>query len=284
MIKAISTRFRPRFIAAALIVFAMLGGFVAFVMLTRNQAKPQVRQVEWQEQQHGRYAVRDGLETAFRFGDIHDRVLVPDASPLHFGTNQDFSVEAWIKAYPVSSPLARQLRTWIQTHPASARFTPKTVTDWINSHSADNDFGVTPVVDKHQTPSSIEAIGFQLYLDYGRLACQLAQQPMRQLSFQNFVSSGPNLLDGRWHYIAMSVERTSHTGGGLYVDGHKVLTFDPTAQAGDLSNLQPLRIGNHADPNLRCIFKGVIDDVGLYRRALSVEEIAAADKAGHPRQ
>jgi hypothetical protein len=158
------------------------------------------------------------------------------------------------------------------------------VMDWINNHSIDNDFGVTPIVDKHQTPSSIEAIGFQLYLDYGRLACQLAQQPMRQLAFQNFVSPGPNLLDGRWHYTAMSVERTSPTGGRLYVDGHKVLTFDPTGEAGDLSNLQPLRVGNHADPNLRCIFKGMIDDVGFYRRALSADEIAVAHRAGHPRR
>jgi hypothetical protein len=269
-----------RFTATALIILVMLCGLLAFVLLTRNETKPQVRQAEWQEQEHGRYVVRDGRETSFRFGDLHERVLVPDSPSLHFGTNQDFSVEGWIKAYPVTSAFARRLMAWIQTHPASARFIPKVVTDWINKHSVDNDFGVTPIVDKHQTPSSIEAIGFQLYLDYGRLACQLAQQPMRQLGFQNFVSPGPNLLDGRWHYVAMSVERTSPAGGRLYVDGHKVLTFDPTGEAGDLSNLQPLRVGNHADPNLRCIFKGMIDDVGFYRRARSADEIAAAYHAG----
>jgi hypothetical protein len=107
---------------------------------------------------------------------------------------------------------------------------------------------------------------------------------MQQLAFQNFVSSGPNLLDGHWHYVAMSIERTSATGGRLYVDGHRVLTFDPTRQAGDLSNLQPVRIGNHANPTLKCHFRGVIDDVALYRNALSPEEIAAGYRAGHPRR
>jgi hypothetical protein len=273
-----------RFIAAILIILGALCGLLGFVLLIGKQTKPQVRQAEWQEQEHGRYVVRDGRETSFRFGDLHERVLAADSPSLHFGTNQDFCVEAWIKAYPVTSPWTRRLRAWIQAHPASARFVPKAARDWINEHSVDNDFGVTPLVDKHQTPSSIEAVGFQLYLDFGRLACQLAQQPMRQLGFQNFVSPGPNLLDGRWHYVAMSVQRTSPAGGKLYVDARKVLTFDPTSEAGDLSNLQPLRVGNHANPNLRCIFKGTIDDVGFYRRALPAEEIAESYRSGHPRR
>ena len=80
----------------------------------------------------------------------------------------------------------------------------------------------------------------------------------------------------------MSVERASVSGGKLYVDGRQVLVFDPTRQAGDLSNSEPLRIGNHANPGLRCVFKGVIGDVKLHRRALSAEEVAAALRVRWP--
>jgi len=60
----------------------------------------------------------------------------------------------------------------------------------------------------------------------------------------------------------------------------RVLVFHPTAQAGDLSNLEPLRIGNHSNPNLRCFFKGAITGVALPRRVLSAEQISASYRAG----
>jgi len=52
-----------------------------------------------------------------------------------------------------------------------------------------------------------------------------------------------------------------------------VLTFDPTDEAGDLSNTEPLRIGNHSDPNYFTFFHGIINEVSLYNRALSDSEI-----------
>jgi Concanavalin A-like lectin/glucanases superfamily len=269
-------------LGAALLI---LGGGLMLAALAWGNRPPQAVQAEWQEEGNGRYVITEGASRIFKFDGLGgNRVFVPDAPAFDFGANQDFSVEAWIKAYPSSSDLACALNRWLQAHSAALRFTPRPIAAWINAHSAENAFGVTPIVDKHQTPSTVEAVGFQLYLDHGRLACQLAEPPMRPLGFQNFVSPGPDLQDGQWHHVAMTVERSRPGGGKLYVDGRAALVFDPTRQSGDLSNSEPVRIGNHADPNLRCFFKGLIGNVALCRRALSAEEVAASFRAGRPKR
>jgi Concanavalin A-like lectin/glucanases superfamily len=78
----------------------------------------------------------------------------------------------------------------------------------------------------------------------------------------------------------VTVMRNSKTGGKLFVDGRCIQTFDPTEVAGDLSNDQPLRIGNHACPDYRCFFHGLITEVSLYRRALTTAEIETLYRAG----
>ena len=92
--------------------------------------------------------------------------------------------------------------------------------------------------------------------------------------------AGPDLRDGRFHHVALTVQRDSTEGGALYADGQPVLTFDPTSQAGDLSNTGPLRIGYHVNSSLHCNFFGQMDEVSLYNRALALSEIQAIYNAG----
>lgn len=261
---------------------AMLGVALTCVLLALRGTKRSVRQVQCQEENQGRWSVKEGNNKAFKFSGFGDRVFVPNAPEFNLGASQDFSIEAWIKAYPAASKHARRVTAWVNAHPMVSRFVPKKLAVGIAARAADNDFGVMPIVDKHQPRSTVEAVGVQLYLDHGRVACQLAAPPMRPLGFQNFVSPAPNLPDGRWHHVAVTVERNSAQGSKLYVDGQPVLTFDPTRHAGDLSNPEPLRIGNHANPTLKCFFKGTIDGVTLDHRALSAHEIAASYRGGRP--
>jgi hypothetical protein len=263
-------------------MLAIPGVVLGCVLLSLRDTEASVRQVQCEEETEGRWLVKDGKNKAFKFAGFGDRVFVPNEPAFNFDASQDFSVEAWIKAYPASSKSAQRVTTWLNSRPMVSRFVPKRLAAWMAARAADNDFGVMPIVDKHQTRSTIEAVGFQMYLDHGRLACQLAAPPMRPLGFQNFVSPGPNLHDGRWHHVALTVERDSATGGMLHVDGQLVFTFDPTKQTGDLSNTEPLRIGNHANPSLRCFFKGTIAGVTLDHRSISAGEIAASYRAGRP--
>lgn len=259
----------------------VLGVLLTLALPARTATRNQVRTAQSHEDEPGRWSVKEGSRTVFRFAGFGDRVLVTNQPAFDFGF-QDFTVQAWIKAYPVASTNTQRILVWLSTRPKSARLLPRNLIRWIAARSMDNDFGVMPIVDKHQPRSTIEAIGFQLYLDHGRLACQLAAPPMRPVGFQNFVSPAPNLHDGRWHHVAVTVRRYSTSGGRLYVDGQRVLTFNPTAQTGDLSNSEPLRIGNHANPSLRCFFKGAIAGVTMEPRALSEAEVEATHGAGRP--
>ncbi|HEX9047819.1 MAG TPA: LamG-like jellyroll fold domain-containing protein, partial [Verrucomicrobiae bacterium] len=49
-----------------------------------------------------------------------------------------------------------------------------------------------------------------------------------------------------------------------------------TVCPGDLSNSEPLRIGNHPMDGLPCFLKGMIDEVSIYNRALSAAEVQTA--------
>ena len=173
------------------------------------------------------------------------RIIVPDAPELNFSSNQDFSIEVWI--LPLASP--------------------------------DNWKDVMSVVDKRVAPDTITQLGYELNLEGGVVVFEMADT-LAPFSWHNF-SGGPDLRDGQFHHVAVTVQRNSTSGGQLYIDGQMVLTFDPTVCPGDLSNTGPLRIGNHATPDLPAFYHGIIDEISLYNRALSSNEIASIYSAGN---
>ena len=182
----------------------------------------------------------------FSFDGVNDRVIVPNASALNFGSNQNFSVETWIQ--PQSTPLK-------------------------------NFYGTVDIAVKASTPDSTRSVGWALYLQSGRLCFQMSRAPMASGNVSQWSSSGPNLLDGRFHHVAATVNRTSKTGGRLYVDGILVRSFDPTPENGDLSTDGPLFIGGADNSALNVYFKGMIDEVSIYNRELASNEIAAVYQA-----
>jgi Concanavalin A-like lectin/glucanases superfamily len=201
---------------------------------------------------------------ALKFNGSSSRVEVADSPAFAFRAGSDFSVLAWIK--PQDAP---------------------------------NSFGVMSIVEKRKVGGITTALGFSLHLEYGALAAQISPAPGFRLTradilsppqwilawknrkslapVNRFISKGPNLCDGSFHQVALTVQRHSKEGGRLYVDGAVVLTFDPTKLGGSLANHEPILIGTHPDKTLQCGFKGEIADVRLYFRALSPEEVRAAE-------
>jgi hypothetical protein len=177
-----------------------------------------------------------------------NQVLVPDAPELNFGSNQDFSVEAWVqpnndgRGFPYVMDIVEK------------RYVP-------------------PPYPNYST-----AQGWEFCLINGQLGGQISQSVTG--SWIIFGPAGPDLRDGRFHHVAMTLNRNLTTGGKLYVDGQLVLTFDPSSQAGDLSNTQPLLIGKHPDPAIDGFFYGIIDEVSIYNSALSAEAIQAIYHTG----
>jgi hypothetical protein len=176
------------------------------------------------------------------------RLVVPDAPDMNFGANQDFSITAWIQ--PLSNP----------------------------GNYTDLSGEVMTVISKRFSTNAYTALGYEMYLGGGRLCFQLSDSLNHSVNYYD-LDAESDLRDGKFHHVAVTVKRNSTTGLRFYVDGQLIATFDPTAVSGDLSNTGPLRIGNHPDPGIRAFYHGIIDEVGLYNRALSADEIQSIYKA-----
>lgn len=143
---------------------------------------------------------------------------------------------------------------------------------WIETS---NVTGVHAIVDKRVSDGDQEFIGYVLYTSSGKLGAQLADG-----TASSFVSM-TNVADGVFHHVALTVVRSSSTGGILYVDGMPIFNFDPTGRQLSLTNNAELRIGHHSDHTiLNTFFDGRIDEVELFKRALSAAEVQAIFKAG----
>lgn len=175
-----------------------------------------------------------------------NRIIVPNAPELNFGAGQDFSIEAWIKPLPP----------------------PPYLRDDIMS-----------IVDKRNAPDLTRSLGYELCLWGGKLQFHLSDSINGNGTCWG-PRSGHDLRDGKFHHVAVTVIRNSPDGGKMYVDGQVILTFDPTDVPGDLSNDQPLRIGNHSDPAYQCFFHGIIGQASLYKRALTTGEIQTIYRKG----
>ena len=140
------------------------------------------------------------------------------------------------------------------------------ITTWIEPQPSNTSFGVMSIVDKRfLDPSDSPSPGYEISLQDGRIHTRIMNTP--------FGPAGPDMRDGQFHLVALTVQRNSPAGGHLFVDGYPVLTFDTTSLRGDLSNDQPLHIGCNCFPNFNGFFKGIINQVALYNRALSALEI-----------
>jgi hypothetical protein len=160
-----------------------------------------------------------------------------------------------------------------------------TIDAWVRTNAAD---GIRPIVDKRDAIPQ----GYTLYLFNGHLAFQMADASGSSCTCSTSASSActnfgspptsPNVADGMWHHVAVTVERSSSTGGLLYVDGVVVSTFDPSVRAGNLDNGADLWMGQtQVNPcGATEFWQGDIDEVELLTRALGATEIGGIVNAG----
>ncbi len=109
------------------------------------------------------------------------------------------------------------------------------------------------------------AAGYHLYNYWGHLGLQLADGQATNYE-------GPFIADGRWHHVAVTVDRDQSDGIRWFVDGAQSRTRqDPTPHQGSFSNPSPLSIGGRRTGGGN--FVGAIDEVGIFRRALTPRQI-----------
>jgi hypothetical protein len=185
---------------------------------------------------------------------FNQEVSVANSSSLNFGSNADLSIEAWVKIpsalriiYPPIPPYPWQLP-----------------------------------IDSGIVEKLSGTAGYSLETTNGLLTFKLGTLvPLSLTNSATFISPGPDLRDGLFHHVAVTVDRDATNGGNLYVDGQVVLTFDPTHLQGSLSNTALLTIGGARDSIiLRTPTSSLVDEAAIYNRALTAGEIASIRQAG----
>lgn len=98
-----------------------------------------------------------------------------------------------------------------------------------------------------------------------------------------FAGDGATVNDGQWHHIAVVFNRAGSMS--RYVDGAPSGNQNNLSFMGgqSIDNTKELRIGARDQAGDELFFNGLIDDVRLYARALSVEEIAALAGVAPPK-
>lgn len=185
------------------------------------------------------------VDNAIKFDGTNDYVEAPNHSSLNFGTG-DFSIDAWVKI----------------DHP-------------------NDGLGVRVLVEKREQVGG-QYFGYSFFLYNGKLHLQLADG-----THYNY---GSNLIvpaDGNWHFVAVTVDRNNVAGGTFYLSqgtmGNftvQTSTFNPTNRQGSVSNSRPLRIGSLTLAGPTSLFKGSLDEVELFNRALTPFEIQSLVNAG----
>jgi hypothetical protein len=157
---------------------------------------------------------------------------------------------------------------------------------WVNVKSADKS-GVRPIVDKRLQIPNAPLRGYTFFLVNGQLGFQLADDvagtslscdagPPFTANCTNYVSA-VDVADGNWHLVAVTVQRPGNVT--LTVDGVVVLTRG--ARTGNANQSAALLIGTgHPIVTSQPYFKGAIDELEIFNRALSQSEIQAIFNAG----
>ena len=127
--------------------------------------------------------------------------------------------------------------------------------------------GIDVILDKRIEQSGADQ-GYVLFNYNGKLAFQLADGS----GFTNYISN-TSIADGKWHDIAVTIDRNNSSGGKFYVDGKEAYQFNPTGRQGSLSNSANLTIGRRSDSSSAGYFNGSLDEIRLFDTALSATEV-----------
>jgi len=144
-----------------------------------------------------------------------------------------------------------------------------TIDAWIQSDGV----GTQTIVDKRVGGTFT---GYILFLNNGRLAIQI--------NGQNYATPTtlPVLTDNQPHFIAVTVQRCPTPQAKFYVDGDLVHTATLNASASNsMVNSEPLYIGTRSlSVGSGANFKGKLDELEIFKRVLSEEELDLIYGAG----
>jgi hypothetical protein len=179
---------------------------------------------------------------ALSFDGVDDFVEVANGPEVNFfGSCTDRSDPP-----PDAEPLT--IDVWVKTNLPAAKLGPNS--------------GLLTILDKRVTSGNPR--GYHLFLLNGHLGFQI--------DGADFVApaNSPNVADNLWHFVAVTLRTCAKHGGQLYVDGRPVMA---TPGTDGLVNTAKLFIGQR-DPVFGAnFFKGALDELEIFKRSLSDDEV-----------
>jgi hypothetical protein len=150
-----------------------------------------------------------------------------------------------------------------------------TIDAWVKRSPDDEDYQIRLIVDKRAGPAD-DYVGYSFYLYDGKLYLQMADPSHAHWQWE----SSAYITKDEWHHVAVAVDRDDPKGIDFYLDGHLTLPEgNPTAWDGDLTNSNPLRVSCRSFDESG-VFLGCIDEVEVFNRSLTSQEIYAIWMAG----
>jgi hypothetical protein len=134
--------------------------------------------------------------------------------------------------------------------------------------------GTVNILDKRDR-SVNNLRGYSVYMSNGRLGFQMATGPGNVAcntpgsACSNFTSPF-QIANGQWHLVAVTFTRCNTPSGTFYVDG-QTLPFTP--RIGPLNSVSPLLIGRQATALGSAYFRGDVDELEIFKRAVTRPEL-----------
>ncbi len=191
---------------------------------------------------YGAQWVAGAIGNTLRFDGIDDYVRVDNSSSMNFGASADFSVGFWIKASIQDAAVISK----------GPEIPPHGRKGWSPGWN----------IQLENTINYKRGVRFDMYDGknggYG------------------IVTTGVDALDNDWHHVFITVDRDGYAKA--YLDASEKDSRD-VSSIGDINNSRELLIGWRGD---WLYFDGLIDEIAIYNRVLSAEEIGELYQSGLP--
>ncbi len=144
---------------------------------------------------------------------------------------------------------------------------------WIRTRDSER---TRNIIDKRDTTPR----GYLIYIRRGRIGMQVASDTYRS----DVIAESQPVAGGQWHHVAAVVRRLPPGPPEIFIDGSLRSAAGRNVPLDDLDNKTPMWIGrHHANTYVSrddIYFKGAVDELAFYRRALGPDEIRTLFRAG----